>query len=96
MSEYFQKVANDVLKASEELSIVLEDGIAAMIKGAGGEAKASHETESGEFEADDFEVIEDELMNSPLQGMTESVLSDLMKNQVRRPSLFCCTLFTIF
>ena len=79
MSEYFQRVANDVLKASEELSVVLEDGISAMFKGGGSEGKQEAMPESGEFEPDDFEVIEEELMNSPLQGMTESVLSDLMK-----------------
>ena len=88
MSEYFQRVANDVLKASEELSMVMEDGIAAMLGGSGAKSSSGdHDTTTkpaaGEFDVDDFEVLEEELMNSPLQGMTESVLNDLMKNQVR-------------
>ena len=80
MSEYFQRVANDVLKASEELSVVLEDGISAMMKGSAaakaGEGEAMPGEGAGaEFEEEDFEgMIEEELMHSPLQGMAESVL----------------------
>ena len=82
MSEYFQRVANEVLRASEELSGVMEDGISAMFKGE--VPKKAMPPNSGEFEYDgDFEEIEEELMDSPLQGMTESVLSDIMQNQVR-------------
>lgn len=86
MSEYFQRVANDVLKASEELSAVMEDGISEMFKtklgGAADTAGSASETADGEFEGDDFEMIEEDLMNNPLQGITEGVLSDLMQNQV--------------
>jgi hypothetical protein len=87
MSEYFTRVANDVLKASEELSVVLEDGIAAMLNGG---AKAESEPvapDSAEFEG--FEDIEEELRNSPLQGMAESVLSNLMANQVSFGCIGC-------
>lgn len=83
MSEYFQRIANDVLKASEELSAVMEDGIAAMLKGGAtkqSQGASDNPAESGEF--DMYEDIEEELMNSPLQGMTQSVLNNLIQNQV--------------
>ena len=92
MSEYFQRVANDVLKASEEITARMEDGISAML----GDLSSTPPTSSGsgsgsatpptspEFDNvdDDFE-IEEEFMGSPLNGIADSVLGDLMQNSVR-------------
>ena len=87
MSEYFQRVANDVLKASEELSARMEDGLTAMMTGelpkaaTEGSGATPPPTADG-FGEDDFE-IEEEFMHSPLEGIAESVLGDLMQNSVR-------------
>ena len=90
MSEYFQRVANDVLKASEEITARMEDGISAIL----GDLSSTPPTSSGSGSAtpptspefdnvdDDFE-IEEEFMGSPLNGIADSVLGDLMQNSVR-------------
>jgi hypothetical protein len=82
MSEYFARVANEVLRATEEITTIMEDGIAAMIKGElPGMKIISDITET--VQDNEFDGIEDHMMmNSPLEGIAESVLGDLMKNSV--------------
>lgn len=97
MSEYFQRVANDVLKASEEITARMEDGITAMLgdlsKTAGGGGGA---TPPPEFDGDEGFEIEEEFMGSPLNGIADSVLGDLMHNSVRTNILFFVFLFGLF
>jgi len=110
MSDYFQKVANEVLKASEELSVRLEEGLTAMITGqqfpkkqdeaaAAAAAAASHDstpptpTPTTMMDGDDFEM-EEEFMASPLQGIADSVLGDIMDGSVC--SMFDSAIFVCF
>jgi len=85
MSEYFQRLANDVLQASEELSAIMEDGITAMMKGELPKASTPPADPAGDMPGgDEFMdgMIEDELMDSPLQGIAESVMGEIMGDAV--------------
>lgn len=93
MSEYFQRVANDVLKAAEDMSARIEDGLMAMLKGDLPNAATNTEggsapppTADGFAGDEDFEM-EDDFMNSPLEGIAGSVLGDLMQNSAKPEGL---------
>ena len=73
---FFTKIASDVLDATEKISKDFDDGIAALF-GSEPQDTAPPETASPE---DDIE-IEEEFMHSPLQGMAESVMGDILAGQ---------------
>lgn len=92
---FFTKVANDVLDATEKLSVRMEEGINAIMTGSllgddsssgsgasDGGFPASAPSLSNDADTDDAAFSEEDLMSSPLDGIAESVLSDIMKNQV--------------
>lgn len=88
MSEsYFAKLANDILDASEKLTIRVEEGLNVLwneLEGkgaAGGTAQQPPETTAeNEFEELDQAEAMDE--SSPLVGIAESVMEDIMASQV--------------
>jgi len=90
--KFFEKVANDVLDASEKLSRRMEEGFSVLTTGrlpteegdgggGGGGGDGVH--------VDDDEVLKGipdgaELRTgSPLEGMAESVIGDILDGQVR-------------
>ncbi|CAB9526906.1 Transmembrane protein 18 [Seminavis robusta] len=83
MSQYFERVANEVLRASEDLSVRFEDGLAALINGEIPGIEQATRQQQQTITGGEFEDIEEELMNSPLEGIAESVISDLMANQAK-------------
>ena len=100
-SSVFEKIANEVLQATERISNSLDDGISLLLNGelaAGGgspsadssrDAGAGQEFASGGGEAmndDELVITEEELamMGSPLDGIANSVLGDIMAGQVRK------------
>jgi len=79
---FFSKVANDVLQASEHLSNRLEEGVSAILTGEPPKEK-QEAPNTGDDEEDEFEMIDEDLMNSPLEGIAESVMGDILQGQVR-------------
>lgn len=97
---FLERAANNVLQATEEIANLMEEGINALLTGElpksteeGGEAMPPP-NEGIKIDDDDFddEMIEEEFMHSPLEGIADSVLGDLMSHSV---SLFlmCIAVF---
>ena len=83
MSEYFARVANEVLRASEEITTIMEDGIAAMIRGEVPGIRLGEPTRETIHDQDLADIDEENvMMDSPLMGIADSVIGDLMKNSV--------------
>lgn len=87
MAESFlTKVANDVLEASEKLSTRLEEGITALVTGELPQAAAREPTSSSSIpsssEEDMVGEFGEEEEGSPLLGIAESVIGDIMDQQV--------------
>ena len=87
MSEsYFAKLANDILDASEKLTIRVEEGINVLWnelegkRAAGDTAKPPESSMENEFE--DWDQAEGMDESSPLAGIAESVMEDIMASQV--------------
>lgn len=95
MVDYITNAANNVLKATEEITIAMEEGLTAMMTGSlptktatTGSSSSSASSATGEENdiniiEDEEEMIEEEFMDSPLQGMAESVINDIMEKQVK-------------
>lgn len=87
--KFFTKVANDVLEASEKLSARLEDGLSAIFAGklpeaVPGDSFADPGPDIGMDPSEEFLMEEDQLLGgSPLQGIAEGVIGDIMSRQVR-------------
>lgn len=90
MSEsYFTKVANEVLDASEKLAYRLEEGLNLFLGGevdgasSSGSASKPHQ---GAASDNEFEGWEDDMdgmdAGSPLDGIAQSVMGDIMAGQV--------------
>lgn len=95
MSEsYFTKIANEVLEASEKLTNRLEEGINLLLgefeggASAGGSGSGPSQPQQpgasdSEFEGWDEDMdMEDMDDGSPLKGIAESVMGDIMAGQV--------------
>ena len=83
---YFAKVANDVLKTSEQIATALEDGISVMMSGELSKQASSRPsaTETLEDDFDEDFVDASEMMGSPLDGIASGVLGEIMSSQVSR------------
>jgi hypothetical protein len=90
---FFHKIVNDVLEASEKLTVRLEDGITALMTGKlpsqdKGAAPSVSEQASGADQAssevfeDELEMLEEDHGGSPLEGIARSVIGDIMDKQV--------------
>ena len=90
MSEsYFAKLANEILDASEKLTTRFEEGLNVLL---GELDKTSDTAQQPPLEAgseNEFEGWDEEMMDdpSPLAGIAESVMGDIMASQV---CLFVC------
>ena len=97
-SSFFAKLTNEVLRASEQVTNTLEDGISLLLKGELSQQSSSNndnndKARGGPFGGNDNmenPMIDDELfddedpmMGSPLEGIANSVLGDIMSKQVR-------------
>ena len=90
MSEsYFAKLANDILDASEKLTIRVEEGLNVLWnelegnRAAGGGSTAQPPPETmAEHEFEDLDQAEGMDESSPLAGIAESVMEDIMASQV--------------
>ena len=91
MSEsYFAKLANDILDASEKLTVRLEEGLSVLWKEMEGSSPSSASRGGGSTQQQDtaseneFEGWDEAEMGdpSPLQGIAESVMGDIMASQV--------------
>lgn len=97
MSEesFFGKLANDVFQATEEIAARFEEGLSALMTGDLPDSEIhQHGSEPMDLQSEEDlnnlseeqlqKLIHQELMeNSPLEGIADSVLGDIMKNKVR-------------
>jgi hypothetical protein len=82
---FFAKISNDVLRASEDVVNRMEAGLDVLFGSGRGESVINQPSAVpaavlAEDQQDDY--LEDVLRGSPLQGMAESVLGDIMSSQV--------------
>jgi hypothetical protein len=91
---FFGKLANDVFEATEQIAARLEEGLNVLMTGdLPGLEKQESRQEISEPTEEDLENLSEEevqdllrqemMMNSPLEGIADGVLGDIMKNQVR-------------
>ena len=92
-SSYFEKVANEILQSAEHLTTRFEEGLSAMfLTGEGGDQQ--QQQRQGEHGFEDFDGLSDEqlrevlgdekmMMGSPLEGIADSVIGDIVGGQVR-------------
>eukprot|EP00980_Cylindrotheca_fusiformis_P010099 scaffold2243_cov122-Cylindrotheca_fusiformis.AAC.15 len=95
---FFDKLTNDVFQATEQIATKLEEGLSVLMTGDLPDVTRSHHVsepmvmQSEEnFESLSEEEIQNLLLqemmeNSPLEGMADSVIGDIMKNQASGPS----------
>lgn len=90
---YFSRVANEILQSAEQIANRMEEGISVVLtgklpdeEGVGAEPKQEGAILDGN-EADDDLVLDEDVdeifRSSPLQGMADQVLGDIMSSQVR-------------
>lgn len=106
-SSYFEKVANEILQASEHLTTRFEEGLSALWTppppGEDSGASQQHHQQQHAFDDEDLtqdqefleSLSEEELqellqaqedmmnMNSPLEGIADSVIGDIMKGSAQ-------------
>jgi hypothetical protein len=80
----FEKLANHVLESVEQVAARAEEGLALLMSGNldGGDTAAGGN--DGPFDNDDVTMeMDEDMIGSPLEGIADSVLSDIMSKQVR-------------
>ena len=81
---FFTKVANDVLEATEKISKELDESFGALFSGGGAGTEQPPTPPTAVDDQPDMEwdaEAEQEFLNSPLQGIADSVLGDIMQGQ---------------
>lgn len=79
------KLTNDVLEATEQFAARIEDGLSVVMSGKLPDDSAQQAPPAAKAmpdAADDFHMGEEEMMESPLNGIAENVIGDIMKEQV--------------
>jgi hypothetical protein len=76
----FARLANEVLEATEHVATRMEEGVAALMNG--GVVGDSAQQQQQEMDHDEL-LVEQDVINSPLQGIAESVIGNIMEGQVR-------------
>lgn len=85
----FAKLANEVLEAAEHIVTRVEEGASAILHGklpedGSNDMKIDADPSAGDDDKDPLMDMDDvDMGGSPLEGMAESVLSDIMGGQVR-------------
>jgi hypothetical protein len=96
---FFNRIAKDVLEATEHISNQLEEGVSALLTGelpkAATQQQQQHAESQQEFDPADYEhfegmdeeeirrMIQEEMMTgSPLNGIADGVMEDIMQGQV--------------
>lgn len=83
--QFFEKLSNDVLEATEQIADRMEEGIKLMFAGEGSTNSPTPTPDTGDFtieeELDDLK--EDGLGDTPLRGIAEEQLKNIMENNVR-------------
>lgn len=89
----FNNIQENVIDTAEQMIKVVEEGVAILTGAQINGENLEETTYYGHGGADDMTIDEEDLsdMKSPLDGIAESVLGDLMKNQVRT-TFYCLNL----
>lgn len=87
----FAKLANQVLEAAEQIVARVDEGVSVLMHGELPTAARGNIMDPG---ASDFDIdyIDEDMAGSPLEGIAESVLGDIMGGQVRENLILvsCC------
>jgi hypothetical protein len=79
----FERLANEVLQASEAFVARFEEGLSAMTGGGALHGQAAHKTPPLHAMEHDGEFAEDDLLRNPLHGIAQEVMGDILSSQVR-------------
>jgi hypothetical protein len=85
----FARLANEVLEAAEHIVTRVDEGVAAIMHGKLPDGSRNIDSDPAADLDDDF-VMDEDLGGSPLEGIAESVIGDIMGVQV---CLVECTFF---
>eukprot|EP00545_Synedropsis_sp_CCMP1620_P005938 CAMPEP_0119014614 /NCGR_PEP_ID=MMETSP1176-20130426/10051_1 /TAXON_ID=265551 /ORGANISM="Synedropsis recta cf, Strain CCMP1620" /LENGTH=241 /DNA_ID=CAMNT_0006967817 /DNA_START=41 /DNA_END=766 /DNA_ORIENTATION=+ len=83
----FERLTNNILKSADQIANRIEEGFAILSTGKLPGEEGSHQAEQsgdGDPLADDDQIMmemDEDMIGSPLEGIADSVLSDLMANQ---------------
>jgi hypothetical protein len=81
---YFTKISNNILEAAELIVTRFDEGLAVIMTGKLPEEREAPPggTSDNIPGPDEFEMeMEEDIFGSPLEGMADSVLKDIMKGQ---------------
>ena len=94
----FDRLANHILESAEQIATRFEEGLSIVMTGTlPGEAPAPEQSTSKEFDHDDVLMeMDEDMMGSPLEGIADGVLSDIISKQVSGPTHFGCLRFSQF
>lgn len=89
MASSFEKISNHILESAEHVATRLEEGLSVVMTGKlPGEEGAESTTTTQDYgdgvEEDIMMEMDEDMMGSPLEGIADGVLSDIMSSQVGR------------
>jgi hypothetical protein len=92
----FDRLANHILESAEQIATRFEEGLSIVMTGKL-PGEAPEQQTSKEFDHDDVLMeMDEDMMGSPLEGIADGVLSDIMSKQVSGPTSFGCLRFSQF
>jgi len=91
---YVAKLTNEVLQAAEHIVTRFDEGASAILHGKlpdenGGENTGDSDASDFHMSDDNDPLLDDDMEGSPLEGIAESVIGDIMGGQVCNIVLFC-------
>lgn len=82
---YFSKIANDILEAADQIVTRFDEGLNVILSGklpeVGGATPGTTSDNILGSDNDLFMNMDEEMTGSPLEGMADSVLKDILKGQ---------------
>lgn len=83
VESYFAKISNSILEAAEQIVARFDEGLAVITSGKiPDNANLPPNLQNDVLGSDDVTMeMEEEMLGSPLEGMADSVLKDILKGQ---------------
>jgi len=83
----FERLTNTVLESAEKIATRIEEGLSVILTGALPGEGVNTAGPKSEFTSDDEDIMTDigeDMMGSPLEGIADGVLSDIMSKGVSK------------
>lgn len=81
----FDRLANHILESAEQIATRFEEGLSIVMRGTHS-GEAPEQPTSNEFDHDVLMEMDEDMMGSPLEGIADGVLSDIISKQVSGPT----------